>query len=109
MQLPEGVEPPFEVYVNGVPQREGDDYEVDGRLLLFRRALAQEGRLGFWRWFWGAWGIGTYRANHIVDVRYEQDGRQLVAHALRVEPPAGARKGGADGERGEKRGGKPER
>ena len=104
MELPAGVEPPFEVYVNGVLQREGDDYEVAGRRLLFRRALAQEGRLGFWRWFWGAWGIGTYRDHHTVDVRYEQDGRQLVAHALPVEPPAGG--GGRGRGRG---GGKTER
>jgi len=89
VHLPPGLEPPFEVYVNGVLQREGDDYEVAGDRLLFAKALAQEGRLGFWRWFWGAWGIGTYRAHHTVDVRYERDGRTLVAHALSVEPPAG--------------------
>lgn len=73
--------------MNGVLQREGADYRVDGELLLFDRPLAQEGRLGFWRWFWGAWGIGTYRSHHTVDVRYEHKGRQLVAHALRVQPP----------------------
>lgn len=87
MHLPPGVEPPFEVYVNGVLQREGDDYETGDGLLLFVRPLAQEGRLGFWRWFWGAWGIGTYRAHHTVDVRYDRDGRRLVAHALKVEAP----------------------
>lgn len=88
MHLPPGVTPPFEVYVNGVLQRAGDDYEVAGDRLLFARALAQEGRLGFWRWFWGAWGIGTYRAHHTVDVRYQRSGQTLVAHALRVEPPS---------------------
>ncbi len=87
VELPRGIEPPFEVYVNGVLQRAGDDYEVDGRLLLFIRPLTQEGRLGFWRWFWGAWGIGTYKTHHTVDVRYQRDGRTLVAHALRVLPP----------------------
>ena len=87
VQLPRGVEPPFEVFVNGVPQRPGDDYELtpDGSALLFERELAQEGRLGFWRWFLGAWGIGTYRRNDTVDVRYSLDGRTLVAHALPVE------------------------
>ena len=48
----------------------------------------QEGRLGFWRWFLGAWGIGTYRRDDVVDVRYELNGRTLVAHGLTVEPPA---------------------
>lgn len=87
VELPRGVEPPIEVFVNGVLQQPGADYDVDGGLLLFTRPLVQEGRLGFWRWFWGAWGIGTYRTHHTVDVRYERDGRKLVAHALRVQPP----------------------
>lgn len=92
MQLPPHVRPPFRVFVNGVPQAEGEDYELapQGDALLFRRELAQEGRLGFWRWFLGAWGIGTYRRNDVVDVRYELNGRTLVAHALTVEPPRAA-------------------
>lgn len=87
VELPKGIEPPFEVYVNGVRQTEGDDYEVAGHRLLFARPLTQEGRLGFWRWFWGAWGIGTYKTHHTVDVRYSRGGQTLVAHALRVLPP----------------------
>ncbi|HMJ03745.1 MAG TPA: hypothetical protein VK506_12440 [Conexibacter sp.] len=91
VELPPAVRPPFEVFVNGVPQQEGADFELspNGGALLFRRELAQEGRLGFWRWFLGAWGIGTYRRNDVVDVRYTlADGRTLVAHALTVNPPA---------------------
>lgn len=89
VELPRGVRPPFEVFVNGVPQQEGADFELAGGALLFRHELVQEGRLGFWRWFLGAWGIGTYRRNDVVDVRYAVDGRTLVAHALPVTPPAG--------------------
>lgn len=89
VQLPPGVRPPFEVFVNGVPQQDGTDFELarDGAMLLFRRELVQEGRLGFWRWFLGAWGIGTYRRNDEVDVRYTHDGRTLVAQGLPVTPP----------------------
>jgi len=87
VKLPASVRPPFEVYVNGVAQAEGTDYEVRGRTLLFARPLAQEGKLGFWRWFMGAWGIGTYRANHTVDIRYQADGRTQVAHDLPVQAP----------------------
>ena len=84
--LPPGVRPPFEVYVNGVRQAEGADYRVEGDRLLFDRPLVQEGRLGFWRWAIGAIGIGTYRADHSVDVRYETpDGRPMVAERLPVE------------------------
>jgi len=83
--LPPGVTPPFEVYLNGVRQTPGSDYERRDEALVFPRALAQEGSLGVWRWFLGAFGIGTYRSNDTVDVRYELDGRPMVAHALAVE------------------------
>jgi hypothetical protein len=90
VELPPAVRAPFEVFVNGVPQHEGDHYELapDGRALLFRHELVQEGRLGFWRWFLGAWGIGTYRRNDEVDVRYTRAGRTLVAQGLRATPPS---------------------
>jgi len=90
VMLPPGVKPPFEVYVNGVLQRQGADYELGAGVLLFDRPLAKEGRLGPWRWFLGAWGIGTYRKNDSVDVRYEAGGRPRVAHALEIEPPGSA-------------------
>jgi hypothetical protein len=87
VRLPPGVREPFDVYVNGVRQRAGTDYEHRGGKLLFDRPLAKEGKLGFWRWFWGAFGIGTYRKNDQVDVAYEVDGRPVVAHALDIEAP----------------------
>ncbi len=87
MKLPAGVRPPFEVYLNGVPQREGADFEYRNGRLLFDRPLAKEGKLGFWRWFMGAWGVGTYRQNDSVDVAYQSGGRPQVAHGLEIEPP----------------------
>jgi hypothetical protein len=90
--LPPGVREPYTVYVNGVQQELGRDYQVHEGKLVFSRPLAKEGRLGFWRWFWGAWGIGTYRKNDQVDVAWEVDGRPRVAHALDIEPPAPARR-----------------
>jgi hypothetical protein len=88
VRLPPGVREPYTVYVNGVRQELGHDYEVHEHTLIFARPLAKEGRLGFWRWFWGAWGIGTYRKNDQVDVAWEVDGQPRVAHALDIEPPA---------------------
>jgi hypothetical protein len=35
----------------------------------------------------GFWGIGTYKRNDEIDVRYELDGRPKEAHALKVIPP----------------------
>ena len=87
VRLPPGVHQPFQVYLNGVPQTAGVDYERRGRRLIFDRPLAKEGKLGFWRWFLGAWGIGTYRKDDQVDVAYEVDGRPIVAHALEIEAP----------------------
>lgn len=86
--LPAQVRAPFDVYINGVPQREGADYEVRDGALWFADDLEQAGKLGFWSWFLGFWGIGTYKRNDTVDVRYEIEGRPQVAHALPLERAA---------------------
>jgi hypothetical protein len=75
------------VFVNGVEQHEGDDFTIEGDYLVFNRSLAQEGRLGFWRWALIALGIaGTYRKHESVDVQYTLSGRPTVAAGLKVEP-----------------------
>ncbi len=84
-RLPRAVRPPFRVFVNGVEQHEGTDYTVEGGILVFTRSLAQEGRLGFWRWTSMFLGIaGTYRKHENVDVQYTLDGRPNVATGLEV-------------------------
>jgi hypothetical protein len=87
VRLPAGVREPYTVFLNGVRQQQGKDYEVRRGVLEFDRPLAKEGRLGFGRWFLGAWGIGTYRKNDTVDVAWEVDGKPRVAHALDIEKP----------------------
>jgi hypothetical protein len=87
VRLPRGVREPYTVYLNGVRQEPGRDYTVARGMLVFPVELRKEGRLGFWRWFWGAWGIGTYRRNDQVDVAWDVDGQPRVAHALDFEPP----------------------
>jgi hypothetical protein len=87
VELPEGVGRRFDVFVNGVPQREGTDFRRVGNELVFERRLAKEGRLGFWRWTSIVLGVaGTYRQNDSVDVVYEQDGRRVVASGLEPVP-----------------------
>jgi hypothetical protein len=79
IDLPAHVEGTFDVFVNGVPQEPGVDYDQLGRRLVFRRALAQEGRLGFWRWLSLFLGVaGTYRKNDTVDIVYTRNGRRTV-------------------------------
>jgi hypothetical protein len=85
VKLPPQVQPPYEVYISGVPQQEGVDYQVKGRTLLFERELRKD-KISGWRWFLGAWGVGTYRQNDSIDVRYEApDGSPRVAEALEIE------------------------
>jgi len=87
VELPARVTGPFEVYVNGVPQTRGVDYELDGRWLVFNLELAQEGRLGFWRWLSLFLGVaGTYRKHHSVDIVYQVGGVRSVATGLVPEP-----------------------
>lgn len=79
VDLPEEVDGPFEVFVNGVPQRAGVDFEQLGRRLVFRRELAREGKLGFWRWASMWLGVaGTYRKHDSVDVVYGSGGARRV-------------------------------
>ena len=85
--LPRDVTRPFEVFVNGVPQREGTDYEVDGPSLVFERDLRTEGKLGPWRWAAIMIGVvGTYRQNDSVDVVYSRREQRVVASKLPLEP-----------------------
>ena len=66
--------------MNGVRQEPGRDFDRLGDELVFRRALAQEGRLGPIRWLSMLLGIaGTYRGHENVDVIYEANGRRTVA------------------------------
>ena len=84
VRLPASVDGPFEVYVNGVLQRPGVDYERDGNALRFPRRLARD-RVKGWRWLVGAFGVGTYRQDDSVDVRYERDGQPRLAESLEIE------------------------
>ncbi len=87
VKLPAGVRPPYEVYVNGVRQELGTDFRVRSGELLFNRELVRQ-KLGARAWLLGVWGIGTYKRNDEIDVRYELDGRPMVAGGLEITPPS---------------------
>jgi hypothetical protein len=87
VQLPGDVTRPFEVFVNGVQQREGADYVVRGGFLYFDRPMKEEGKLGLMRWTSIFLGIaGTYKQNDSVDIAYERDGKKVVAAKLPLMP-----------------------
>jgi hypothetical protein len=85
--LPRGAEPPYRVFVNGVPQREGEDYELSGNELHFFRPLEKE-KLGAGRWTAIFLGLfGSYGKNDSVDVQYRLGEREVVASGLEIIPP----------------------
>jgi hypothetical protein len=80
VELPAGVGDRYEVYVNGVRQQPGLDFDRIGDALVFRRTLASEGRLGPIRWLSMLLGIaGTYRKHENVDVVYDVGAKRTVA------------------------------
>ena len=94
VDLPAFVREPFEVFVNGVPQVAGKDYDVVAGSLVFNSDLASEGKLGPWRWLSMLLGIaGTYRKNDKIDVVFTVDGRPKV---VALTPPPPAAKGDTD-------------
>ena len=87
VQVPTHVPAEFEVYVAGLRQARGSDYELVGRTIVFPRPIAQEGRLGFWRWAAMWLGIaGSYRKHETVDLVYESAGRRQVETGLVPQP-----------------------
>jgi len=88
VDLPPYVQRPYEVFVNGVAQAEGTDFEVFGSSLVFDRSFARAPRLGFWRWvFILSFGlvVGGYYPHDEIDVLYTLNGRRSVAS---LTPPS---------------------
>jgi hypothetical protein len=87
VRLPRGAEPPYRVFVNGVPQRQGEDYEVVGDELHFAARLQKE-KLGLGRWTAIFLGLfGSYGRNDQVDVQYQLGARTAHATGLEILPP----------------------
>jgi hypothetical protein len=85
VRLPREVRGPYHVYLNGVRQELGVDYSVREGSIVFDKDLRKD-KISGWRWLLGAWGVGTYRQNDSVDVRYDAaDGSPRVAEGLEIE------------------------
>jgi hypothetical protein len=85
--LPAGAEPPIKVFVNGMPQTPGKDFELVRDELVFTKPLEKE-RLSKGKWaaiFFGLWGY--YGKNDSVDVHYRRGGRTVVETGLEIIPP----------------------
>lgn len=84
--LPENAQPPFEVFVNGIPQQEGEHYDRHGDDLYFYAPIRREGKLGFIRWLSITLAVaGTYRQNDSVDITFTRDGKRLIETGRPIE------------------------
>ena len=85
VRLPADVQRPFQVFLNGVEQREGVDFVVQEGALLFDRPLVRE-KVGKGRWTSMVLGIaGSYGKDDSVDVAYRVGGESRVAARLPLE------------------------
>jgi hypothetical protein len=86
VRLPRGAEPPFAVFVNGVEQGLGVDYQIRGGEVVFARQIVKE-KVGAGRWLAMYLGLfGTYRRNETVDLQFHRKGKVELASDLPVEP-----------------------
>lgn len=84
LKLPGGAEAPYTVFVNGVEQREGADYEVRAGEIVFRREIVKE-KVGAGRWLAMYLGLfGTYRKNETIDLQFRRQGKVELLSDLPV-------------------------
>jgi hypothetical protein len=89
VKIPAGAERPYTVYVNGVEQTEGEDFNVEERELVFTRPIVKE-EMGTSRWlamYLGLWG--TYRKDEKVDIQFQRKGKVELVADLDIVPYPG--------------------
>ena len=86
VKVPAGAGPPFVVFVNGVEQRDGVDYEISAGEIVFKRQIVKE-KVGAGRWLAMYLGLfGTYRKNETVDLQFVRAGKTDLVSDLPVVP-----------------------
>lgn len=84
LKLPAGAEAPYAVFVNGVEQREGIDYDLRAGEIVFTREIVKE-QVGAGRWLAMYLGLfGTYRKNETIDLQFKRDGKTELLSDLPV-------------------------
>jgi hypothetical protein len=85
VKLPAGAEAPYGVFVNGVEQSEGADYEVRAGEIVFTRQIVKE-KVGTGRWLAMYLGLfGTYRKNETIDLQFQRAGKVELISDLPVQ------------------------
>jgi hypothetical protein len=86
VKLPAGSEAPYGVFINGVEQSEGADYEVRAGEIVFSHQIVKE-KLGTGRWLAMYLGLfGTYRKNETVDLQFQRGGKVELVSDLTIQP-----------------------
>jgi hypothetical protein len=86
VKLPAEAEAPYVVFVNGVEQREGADYEMRAGEIVFGRPIVKE-KVGTGRWLAMYLGLfGTYRKNETIDLQFQRGGKTELVSDLSVQP-----------------------
>ena len=86
VRLPAGAEGPIRVYINGIEQTRGTDFELRRGELVFARPILKE-KVGAGRWMAMYLGLfGTYRRNDTVDVEYRRGGGIELASDVEIVP-----------------------
>jgi hypothetical protein len=85
-KLPPGAEPPFKVFINGIEQSEGSDFNVRVGEIVFTRPIVKE-KVGAGRWLAMYLGLfGTYRKNETVDIEFRRGGKVELASDVKIQP-----------------------
>ncbi len=86
VRLPAGAEAPYAVFVNGIEQKEGGDYNLRAGEIVFTRQIVKE-RVGTGRWLAMYLGLfGTYRKNETVDLQFHRQGKVELISDVPIEP-----------------------
>jgi hypothetical protein len=86
VRIPNGAEPPLTVFINGVEQRQGVDYEIDGNEVRFVKPIIKE-EIGTGRWLAMYLGLfGTYRKDEKVDLQYQRQGKVELRSDVPIVP-----------------------
>jgi hypothetical protein len=86
VKLPVGAEAAYTVFINGVEQREGVDYEIAAGEIVFSRQIIKE-KVGAGRWLAMYLGLfGTYRKDETIDLQFQRGGKVELISDLPVLP-----------------------
>ena len=85
LKLPAGAGAPYTVFINGVQQEEGVDYNLRAGEIVFTREIVKE-KVGTGRWLAMYLGLfGTYRKNETVDLQFQRNGKTELLSDLPVD------------------------